>query len=106
MDELYYYAFCIGYDFMNNFFKNCEIPECDIVFEECKRLAKEFMNSTEYKDTNLSSYEQLENWIEKNKDTIKNNYLTTEEIDKLSYITEQEGNIKNNKLKKKEREAR
>lgn len=75
MDEMYYYAFCIGYDFMNDYFKNCEMPECDLVFEECKKLSKEFMKSKEYKDTTLSAYEQLEIWLENNKEKIKDNYI-------------------------------
>lgn len=78
MDEMYYYAFCIGYDLMNDYFNNCEIPECDVVFEECKRLSKKFMKSQEYKDLNYSAYEKLEEWINKNKDKIINDY--TEKI--------------------------
>ncbi len=75
MDEMYYYAFCIGYDFMNNYFQNSEMPECDIVFEECKRLSKEFIKSKEYKDLNFSAYEKLEEWLKNNKDKIINEYL-------------------------------
>ena len=75
MDEMYYYAFCIGYDFMNNYFQNCEMPECDVVFEECKKLSKKFMKSQEYKDFNHSAYEQLEKWLENNEDKIKSEYI-------------------------------
>ena len=75
MDEMYYYAFCIGYDFMNDYFQNCEMPECDVVFEECKKLSKRFMKSKEYQDFNHSAYEQLEKWLDNNKEKIKSNYI-------------------------------
>lgn len=87
MDEMYYYAFCIGYDLMNDYFKNSEMPECDVVFEECKRLSKKYMKSKEYRDFNHSAYEQLEEWLDNNKEKIKSNYI-------------------DNKNTKKEREAR
>lgn len=75
MDELYYYAFCIGYDFMNKFFSESRLPECDVVFEECKRLAKEFMKSKDYKDTSKSGYEKLGEWLKDNEQTIKKEYI-------------------------------
>lgn len=78
MDELYYYAFCIGYDFMNKYFSESPIPECDVVFEECKRLAKEFMKSKDYKDTNKSGYEKLGEWLENNEEKIKREYIKEE----------------------------
>lgn len=72
---MYYYAFCIGYDFMDDYFKNSEMPECDVVFEECKKLSKRFMKSEEYKDLNHSGYEQLEKWLDNNKEKIKEEYI-------------------------------
>lgn len=85
MDEMYYYAFCIGYDFMNNYFKNCKVPECDVVFEECKKLSKRFMDSKEYKDLNHSGYEQLEKWLDNNKEKIKEEYIKCETNGDLPY---------------------
>lgn len=72
---MYYYAFCIGYDFMDDYFKNSEMPECDVVFEECKKLSKRFMKSEEYKNLNHSGYEQLEKWLDNNKEKIKEEYI-------------------------------
>ena len=71
MDQLYYYAFCIGYDFLNDYYKNSETPECDKVFEECKTLAKEFLESDEYLNYMNSAYDSLEEWIKNNKDRIE-----------------------------------
>ena len=89
MKEQQYYAFVIGYDLMNDFFQNSKFPESDIVFEECNDLAKRFMRSKYYQDTKKSSYEKLQEWVEDNKDLIKNHYNITQE-----------------KTKRKEREVR
>lgn len=75
MGAMYYYAFCIGYDLMNDYFKNCEMPECDIVFEECKKLSKQFMKSQEFKDLSHSEYEQLQKWINNNREKIESEYI-------------------------------
>lgn len=75
MDEMYYYSFCIGYDLMNNFFANSPFPESDIVFEESKKLAKKFMRSAEYRDMSKSGYEKLTEWLEKNEEKIKREYV-------------------------------
>ena len=74
-EELNYYAFCIGYDFLNNFFQTSEYAECDIVNEECKKLAKQFMKSSNYKNMENSGYENLEEWLEENKEKIKRDYI-------------------------------
>lgn len=75
MDEMYYYAFCIGYDLMNDYFKNSELPECDVVYEEYKKLSKKFLKSKEYMDFNHSCYEKLQIWLDNNKEKIKDNYI-------------------------------
>lgn len=72
--DLNYFSFCIGYDFLNKFFQDSDYPECDIVFEESQRLAKDFMKSENYKDMSNSGYENLQNWIEENKEKIKADY--------------------------------
>lgn len=82
MDEMYYYAFCIGYDLMNDYFKNCEKPECDVVFEECKKLSRRFIKSLEYRDFNHSSYEQLTKWLDNNRERIKSEYIDLKPIKK------------------------
>ena len=47
-DYFYYYVFCLGYDFMNEAFKNSTSPECDVVFYKCKNLIDKFIDSEEY----------------------------------------------------------
>ena len=96
MDEMYYYAFCIGYDLMNDYFQKSEMPQCDVVFEECKKLSKEFMksdavykkckklsekfmNSKEYNDLRYSAYESLTIWLENNKEKIQRDYIDDKE---------------------------
>jgi hypothetical protein len=79
-DYFYYYVFCLGYDFMNDFYKNSESPECDVVFEKCKTLVNEFMNSEEYKNYMLSSYDSLEEWLKNNKDKIIGSYSQKENV--------------------------
>lgn len=69
-DYFYYYVFCIGYDFMNEAFKNSPSPECDVVFNKCKTLADKFINSDEYKNYMKSGYDSLEEWLRNNKDKI------------------------------------
>lgn len=80
IEEQNYFAFCIGYDLLNNSFQNSNYPECDIVYEECQKLAKDFMKSKNYKDMTNSGYENLQNWIEDNKEKINNNY------NKINYL--------------------
>lgn len=77
MEEINYYSFCIAYDFLNDFYKNSGMPECDVVNEETKKLAKRFMRSENYKDISKSSYENLGEWIEENKEQIKKSYIRT-----------------------------
>lgn len=69
-DYFYYYVFCLGYDFMNEIFKKSETPECDVVFDKCKNLVKDFMNSEEYQNYMKSGYDSLDEWLKNNKDKI------------------------------------
>jgi len=78
--EQNYYAFCIGYDFLNGFFQKSNYAECDIVYGECQKLAREFMKSENYKNMKNSGYENLENWVEENKEEIKANYQEGKEF--------------------------
>ena len=87
IDELNYYAFCIGYDFLNKFFINSQYPECDIVYDECMKLSKQFMDSEKNKDTSKSGYECLVEWLKENEDRIKREYEgKKEEILNIKYI--------------------
>lgn len=80
-DEENYYAFVLGYDLKNEEYQKGENPECDIVFDECKTLAREFMKSNEYKDTSKTGYEQLINWLGKKEIEEKRNEMEETEPD-------------------------
>ena len=77
----YYYVFCLGYDFMNEDFKNSRSPECDVVFDKCKTLIDKFMNSEEYQNYMKSGYDSLEEWLKNNKDEIRK-FISEENIPK------------------------
>ena len=81
--DLDYYTFVIGYDFLHDFFINSEDPECDVVFEKCSELAKEFMKSDEYTNMFHSGYENLQRWLDKNKYRIKNDYMSDKQPEKV-----------------------
>lgn len=58
-----YISFILGYDLLNTQFKNSDRPECDMVFEECKNLTKEFLES-EHDISTKGLYECLEDFVE------------------------------------------
>lgn len=72
--EKLYFAFVIGYDFLNDEFKNSLSPECDLTYGFCNKIAEDFMNSDDYKYENLSGYELLEKYIKENKFEIMRKY--------------------------------
>ena len=80
--DLDYYAFVIGYDFLHDYFINSAGPECDVVFEECYKLAREYMKSDEYTNMFQTGYENLQDWLDKNEYRIKNDYMNDKPSDK------------------------
>ena len=70
MNELEYYTFVLGRDFLS---KKLENIENDIAYTICKRIATLFFKSIEYKDTTMSGYESLESFLD-------NNYSITSSI--------------------------
>ena len=80
--ELDYYAFVIGYDFLHDYFINSAGPECDVVFEECYKLAREYMKSDEYTNMFQTGYENLQDWLDKNEYRIKSDYMNGKPSDK------------------------
>lgn len=70
-DYFYYYVFCLGYDFLNENFKNSKSPECDVVFDKCKNLIDKFTDSEEYQNYMKSGYDSLEEWLKNNKEEIE-----------------------------------
>lgn len=80
-DYFYYYVFCLGYDFMNEDFRNSNSPECDVVYDKCKGIINKFMDSEEYQNYMKSGYDSLDEWLKNNKDEIIN-ILSDKDTDK------------------------
>lgn len=72
--ETAYYTFVIGYDLLQDEFKNSPCPECDLTYGFCEKIAKDFVNSDSYKYDNRSSYELLGEYIKKNRFQILKEY--------------------------------
>ena len=70
LDELYYHTFVLGYDLLNDRLQATDNRECDIAYDTCYSLAKQYLNSEEYKDLKHSSYEMLVYWLNNNKELV------------------------------------
>ena len=73
-NEISYLNFVLGYDLLNDMLKKSESPECDISYDFCDYLSRHFIRSKEYQNTNYSTYEMLQVWLDKNKEKIKKEY--------------------------------
>ena len=69
-----YFTFVLGYDLLNDMLSKSSMPENDISYDFCSRIADKFMNSQEYKNLNHSAYEMLEQWVNDRKDLIQQEY--------------------------------
>lgn len=65
----YYYIFVLGYDLLQNYFKNQKENACDLIFEEACEIYKKFLNSEEIKNYSLSGYDALVKFL------INNHYM-------------------------------
>lgn len=72
--EKAYFTFVLGYDLLQDMFKNSTVQECDRVYDFCNYEAEQFLESNEYHNLKYSGYEMLVEWIEKNKETIRADY--------------------------------
>ena len=72
--EKAYFAFVLGYDFLQDMFKNSTVQECDSVYDFCNYEAGKFLESSEYYNTKYSSYEMLTEWVNDNKKKILAEY--------------------------------
>lgn len=59
MEDVNYYIFILGYDLLHKYFSNSSSNECDIVYDKCKDIIRDFINSKEYKNYNYSAYDSL-----------------------------------------------
>lgn len=72
--EKAYLSFVLGYDFLQDMLKKSGTPECDINYDFCNYVSSKFLESEEYKNTRYSTYEMLEQWLNENKEQIKEDY--------------------------------
>ena len=75
LDELYYHTFVLGYDLLHDRLVISDNKECDISYDICYSLAKQYLASEEYKNLKYSSYEMLVYWLRINKDMIDKEYF-------------------------------
>ena len=73
-DDKNYFAFILGYDLLSYEFKESPNPECDLTFKFCNKIADDYLNSEYAKDTNHSSYEMLEKYVNDNRFNILKKY--------------------------------
>lgn len=74
LNEKPYLNFILGYDLLQDMFKNSNSPECDTNYDFCDYLSSKFMETDEYKYANASSYDVLKQWIDENKIDIQYEY--------------------------------
>ena len=70
VDDQAYWTYVLGYDFLQDYFKNSSEPECDLTFEKAWKIADDFMHSEEFQDTSKSGYDALVDYL-KNKKLIE-----------------------------------
>ena len=72
--EINYLNFVLGYDLLNDMFKKSKSPECDLSYDFCDYLSRQFIKSEEYQNTNYSTYDMLVKWLDTNKKRIEKEY--------------------------------
>ena len=66
-----YCTFALGYDLLNKELGN---TECDISYDICKNLVEKFLYNDKFYDYSKSTYDNLKEWIEENKEEIRKEY--------------------------------
>ena len=79
--EVNYIVFCLGYDLINEMLSKSEVSECDTSYDFCDYLARTFIETDYYKNERKSTYDNLQEWINENKDIIKSEFLQYNAID-------------------------
>lgn len=69
-----YLTFVLGYDLLNDMLSKSFLSENDVSYDFCNYITEKFLESEEYKNEKRSSYDILHDWVEKNKEDIKNEY--------------------------------
>lgn len=85
-DELSYFSFALGYDILKDFFENLSVKECNQIYMFCNYEASQFLESREYKNPKYSGYDNLTEWVDKNKQQIFSDYqkITRGDIEKVN----------------------
>ena len=66
-----YITFVLGYDLLHDYFEMFEDAPCDLVYEACEEIAREFnMYDMEHPST-CSEYEALDEWLNNNMDFVE-----------------------------------
>lgn len=80
-NDVNYIAFCLGYDLLNDRLSQAENNECDLVYDFCNYLANKFVETDYYKNEWKSTYDNLREWLEDNKEIIQSEYLCYFKLD-------------------------
>jgi len=74
-NELAYIRFVLGYDLLHDKFMKYGTKECDVNYDFCDFIAREFIESEGYKNDRYSTYEMLDSWLDANEERIDREYL-------------------------------
>ena len=58
-----YIIFVLGYDFLHDKFIDSNDSECDIVYNECEKIADDFIKSEFYSDYSKGVYDALVSYL-------------------------------------------
>lgn len=79
-NEIHYISFVLGYDLLNKMLSKDQI-ECDISYDFCDYLARKFIKTDYYKNERKSTYDNLQEWVNDNRDIIKSEQLVYSKLD-------------------------
>ena len=63
-EEQQYLTFVLGYDLLRERFLRAGIVECDLVYEECRKICQQFLELWESFDVEKPMYEILQQFVE------------------------------------------
>lgn len=73
-NEIQYITFVLGYDLINEMLGKNSL-ECDRAYDFCDYLARKFIKTDYYKNERRSTYDNLREWLEDNKEIIQSEHL-------------------------------
>ena len=69
-EDCYYLCYVLGYDLLHSEYLKSKTTECDSTWEISKKIINEFLQSKELQNTNLSTYDALQEFLRNNKKLI------------------------------------